>query len=173
MKTSAAINVQDLGKRYRIGVRAQGYKTIRESIINLGASPINNLKRLRALTRFDANDDANDIIWALDDINFEVNQGEVIGLIGPNGAGESTLLKILARITEPTKGFAEIRGRISSLLEVGTGFHPELTGRENVYLNGTILGCEKKRLIATLTRSLSFPVSKNLLIQRLSVIPAG
>jgi lipopolysaccharide transport system ATP-binding protein len=119
-------------------------------------SPLSNFKRYRSLYRFDDvnPDDENgaggssreDIIWALKNISFKVKAGEKLAIIGRNGAGKSTLLKILSRVTIPTQGYAKIRGRISSLLEVGTGFHPELSGRENVYLNGTILGMRKKEV---------------------------
>ncbi|NIQ01573.1 MAG: ATP-binding cassette domain-containing protein, partial [Nitrospinaceae bacterium] len=113
-------------------------------------SPLNNFRKYRNLYTFKdfekSNAGADDIIWALDDVSFEVKRGEALAIIGRNGAGKSTLLKILSRITTPNRGRAEIRGKISSLLEVGTGFHPELSGRENVYLNGTILGMKKKEV---------------------------
>lgn len=141
-----AIHIEDLGKRYRIGAREDGNKTLREAIVGAVKAPLHNLRRLRSLTRFDGAKDDQDIIWALRDICLDIKQGEVVGIIGPNGAGKSTLLKVLSRITEPSTGFAEMDGRVSSLLEVGTGFHPELTGRENVYLNGTVLGMRKKEI---------------------------
>ena len=129
MMREKVIRAQGLGKRYRVGAN-QGYKTFREVLTQLVARP-----------RQSADD-----IWALRDASFEVEQGEVLGVIGRNGAGKSTLLKILARITEPTEGIAQIRGRVGSLLEVGTGFHPELSGRENIYLNGAILGMRRAEI---------------------------
>lgn len=141
------IQVNDLSKIYRIGAKEQRYKTFREAVVDAITAPIRNLRRLSRLTNFEKNNKSeNDSIWALKNVSFEINQGEVVGIIGRNGAGKSTLLKVLSRITEPTTGDIKIYGRIASLLEVGTGFHPELTGRENIYLNGTILGMRKSEI---------------------------
>lgn len=143
--SDVVLRVEDLGKRYRIGARHAEMTTFRERLIELASAPLRNLKRLRGLTRFD--DQAEeDSIWALRHISFEVHQGDVVGVIGRNGAGKSTLLKVLSRITPPTEGSAHIQGRVRSLLEVGTGFHQELTGRENLYLNGAILGMKKAHI---------------------------
>lgn len=137
-----AIRVENLSKRYRIGQR-EPYKALRDVIVNAAATPFRRLKQDSASKARNSNPE---YIWALKDVSFEIKQGEVVGIIGRNGAGKTTLLKILSRITTPTEGFAEIHGRIASLLEVGTGFHPELTGRENVYLSGAILGMRKHEI---------------------------
>lgn len=132
--SETAIHVQGLGKEYRIG-KCESYRSLRDTLAEAFHRPFRRSAREQV-----------ENFWALKDVSFEVKQGEVIGIIGRNGAGKSTLLKILSRITEPTKGYADIYGRIASLLEVGTGFHPELTGRENIYLNGAILGMKKTEI---------------------------
>ena len=141
-----AIKVTNLSKRYRIGMKEEVHDTLTSKITSFLKSPIDNFKRLKKLSKFVNNGEQEDVIWALRDINFEVKHGVALGVIGANGAGKSTLLKVLAQITEPTNGRIEINGRVASLLEVGTGFHPQLTGRENVYLNGTILGMTKREI---------------------------
>ncbi|MFW6116195.1 MAG: ABC transporter ATP-binding protein [bacterium] len=143
--TDATIRVEGLSKQYRIGGAQAPYKTIRESLIETVQAPFRRASNLLRGEAYGAAE-MDETIWALKDISFEVNCGEVVGIIGHNGAGKTTLLKILSRITDPTEGYAEIRGRVGSLLEVGTGFHLELTGRENVYLNGAILGMTRNEI---------------------------
>ena len=142
MAKEIAIEVKNLGKQYRIGQREQ-YKTLRDAITCAVKAPFCRVKD--SLSSNNGNNDQS-FIWALRNVSFEVEQGEVVGVIGRNGSGKSTLLKILSRITTPTEGTAEIHGRIGSLLEVGTGFHPELTGRENIYLSGSVLGMRKREI---------------------------
>ena len=141
--SNIAISVEDLGKKYQIG-ELERYYTLRDKLSKIIASPFRLFSRTRSntsiLTPNTQHLGPNNYIWALKDVSFEVGHGEIVGVIGRNGAGKTTLLKILSRITEPTEGYARINGRVASLLEVGTGFHPELTGRENIYLNGSILG---------------------------------
>jgi lipopolysaccharide transport system ATP-binding protein len=144
----SAVKVENLDKVYRIGVQEEANDSIGRGLVEFVKSPVQNYRKYRSLYRFteeelSAGYGGEDILWALKDVTFNVNQGEVVGIIGVNGAGKSTLLKVISRITPPTAGKITIRGRVSSLLEVGTGFHPELTGRDNVYLNGTILGMRK------------------------------
>jgi lipopolysaccharide transport system ATP-binding protein len=135
--SDTTIRVDNLGKMYRIGAAEKQSRNGWRALGDLAMSPFDYLRRMgRPPTE-------EETLWALRDVSFEVQRGEVVGIIGRNGAGKTTLLKILSRITEPTEGYAEIHGRVGSLLEVGTGFHPELTGRENIYLNGAILGMRK------------------------------
>jgi lipopolysaccharide transport system ATP-binding protein len=134
------IRVENLSKQYRIGARRAPHATLGETLSGVLRSPLGSLRRTRERREADSTH------WALKGVSFEVAPGEVVGVIGNNGAGKSTLFKILSRVTEPTSGRAELYGRVSSLLEVGTGFHPELTGRENIYLNGSILGMARSEI---------------------------
>ena len=146
--TEYAIRVEQLGKRYRIGER-ETYRALRDTLTNAVTAP---LRRLRSGDR----SRADNTIWALRDVSLDVGRGEVLGVIGHNGAGKSTLLKILSRITEPTEGRAEVHGRVGSLLEVGTGFHPELTGRKNIFLNGAILGMKRAEIARRFDEMVAF-----------------
>ncbi len=141
--SDVVIRVEGLSKLYHIGALQARYETLRESLSSAVAAPF---RRLTNRLNHQRRPEEERLLWALRDVTFDVTRGEAVGIIGPNGAGKSTLLKILSRITEPTEGRAEIVGRIGTLLEVGTGFHPELTGRENIYLNGAILGMKKSEI---------------------------
>ncbi len=157
--SDVAIRVENLGKQYRIG-QSEPYHRFSELLGGLVSAPLRHIQKLGQHARGEGANGSrlrrSDTFWALRDVSFEVNKGEVIGIIGRNGAGKSTLLKILSRITEPTTGLAEIRGRIGSLLEVGTGFHPELTGRENIYLNGAILGMTRAEITGKFDEIVAF-----------------
>jgi lipopolysaccharide transport system ATP-binding protein len=142
-----AIRVEDLGKQYRIGMAPERYRTLRDNLVQTALAPLQAIRASRS---------TNGTIWALQGVSFEVRKGQVLGVIGRNGAGKSTLLKILSRVTEPSVGYAEIHGRVGSLLEVGTGFHPELTGRENIYLNGAILGMRRAEIEAKFDEIVAF-----------------
>ena len=140
------IKVQDLSKQYHLGAPTAAYSTLRETLVELARKPLRSLRR----------NDGAPTIWALKDLSFEIEQGDVVGIIGRNGAGKSTLLKVLCRITEPTLGRVDLYGRIASLLEVGTGFHPELSGRENIFLNGSLLGMTRKEIQAKFDEIVAF-----------------
>ncbi len=149
-----ALVAAGIWKQYRIGARQERYRTLRDTLASAATAPFRYVgRRLKGQA---SKNHSKQSIWALRDVSLQVRQGEVLGVIGRNGAGKSTLLKILSRITEPTKGYAEIHGRVGSLLEVGTGFHPELTGRENVFLNGAILGMTRGEITKKYDQILEF-----------------
>ncbi len=153
-----AISVENLSKVYRIGAQARKAADFRDAMSAALMAPWNRLRRLG-----EAPEAEEELFWALKDVSFEVAPGEVVGIIGRNGAGKSTLLKVLSRITEPTAGCVRIRGRVASLLEVGTGFHPELTGRENIYLNGSILGMRRAEIARKFDEVVEFAEVKKFL----------
>ncbi len=146
--TAVALRAESMCKRYVLG-RASATGTLRDALSGLPRAMLDQLRRRNRAA-------GPDILWALQDVSFEIGTGEVVGIIGRNGAGKSTLLKVLSRVTEPTDGRAWIRGRVGSLLEVGTGFHPELTGRENVYLNGAILGMKRAEIVRRFDQIVTF-----------------
>lgn len=142
--SSFAITADGLSKAYRLGKQTRSPDTLVGALKAVARYPLDNFRHLRSLTQTHSDDPH--LLWALRDASFEIKQGDVVGVVGRNGSGKSTLLKLLSRITDPTSGSARILGRVSSLLEVGTGFHPELSGRDNIYLNGTILGMSKREV---------------------------
>lgn len=154
--SSTAIEVKGVSKLYRIGMKEQEHDSLAGAFIHALKSPFSSFSKLKKLGNAYKDEDAEDTVWALRDITFDVNHGDVMGIIGRNGAGKSTLLKIFSRITEPSRGKVTINGRVASLLEVGTGFHPDLTGRENVFLNGTILGMRKHEITRKFDEILAF-----------------
>jgi ABC-type polysaccharide/polyol phosphate transport system ATPase subunit len=159
--SETAIYAQGLGKRYRVGERER-YLALRDLISRAISAPFREGSRRQA-----------EVLWALRDVSFEVKQGEVVGLIGRNGAGKSTLLKVLSRITKPTSGWAEVHGRVGSLLEVGTGFHPELTGRENIYLSGAILGMKRTEIDRKFNEIVAFAEVERFLESQLKHFSTG
>lgn len=157
-----AIRVEGLGKLYPIQTGGARYKSVRDVLTNSFTAPFRSRQQRR-----------KGEFWALKDISFEVRAGQVVGLVGRNGAGKSTLLKVLSRITEPTKGFAEIHGRVGSLLEVGTGFHPELSGRENIFLNGAILGMKRAEIVRKFDEIVAFAEIERFIEQPVKFYSSG
>ena len=154
--SNIAIKAEDLSKRYIIGQRVK-YKSLRDALTEAVKAPfVCVFSALRSHVGTEPPDHKDSILWALRDVSFEIRHGETVGIIGRNGAGKSTLLKLLSRITAPTSGIADIHGRVGSLLEVGTGFHPELTGRDNIFLNGAILGMKKREILQKFDEIVAF-----------------
>jgi lipopolysaccharide transport system ATP-binding protein len=153
MSTAAAISIEGLSKAYRLGHQLQKSETVGEAFFSALAAPF---KRFRHMSSDNHEGNEDETFWALKDVTFDIKAGEVFGIVGRNGAGKSTMLKVLSRITEPTSGRAILRGRVASLLEVGTGFHRELTGRENIFLNGAILGMKKAEIVRKFDQIVAF-----------------
>lgn len=162
-ETLVSIRARDIAKQYIIGGAEQKYESFRDMLNNAWRAPFEKAKKLSGKV------EQSQQFWALKGIDFDINKGDIVGVIGHNGAGKSTLLKVLSRITTPTQGEIKIRGQVASLLEVGTGFHPELTGRENIYLNGSILGMQRRQIderfdeiveFADITQFLDTPVKR-------------
>ncbi|HLO17224.1 MAG TPA: ATP-binding cassette domain-containing protein, partial [Anaerolineales bacterium] len=145
---TTAISVKNLSKRYKIGAAQTKFRygMLRDVFVDSLTAPLRYVKSLAGHSNSRQLVNGKNFIWALKDISFDLEEGKVLGIVGRNGAGKSTLLKILSRVTEPTEGTVTVRGRVGSLLEVGTGFHPELTGRENIYMNGAILGMKRAEI---------------------------
>jgi len=152
-----AVSIKGISKAYRLGRSKRDYPTFREAMVHAAGAPLRRIRELRG------EPPADETFWALKDVSFDVEPGAVVGIIGRNGAGKSTLLKILSRITEPTAGEIRIQGRVASLLEVGTGFHPELSGRENIYLNGAILGMRRAEIARKFDEIVAFAETEKFL----------
>jgi lipopolysaccharide transport system ATP-binding protein len=158
--SNTAIFADQISKRYRICAKKESYRTLRDTLVDLAKAPA---RRISSLVHHNGIAKDGESIWALNGVSFEIKCGEVVGIIGRNGAGKSTLLKLLSRITEPTRGSADISGRVASLLEVGTGFHHELSGRENIYLNGSIMGMRKKEIDSKIEEIAAFAMTEKFL----------
>ena len=156
MSNNIVIKVENLSKRYRVGKEIEQNDSFISALTSFFKSPFRNFIELKSLTNFNDDSESKDIKWALKDVSFEIKEGSVVGVIGTNGSGKSTLLKLLSRITSPTEGIIQFSGRVASLLEVGTGFHQELTGKENIYLNGSILGMRKEEIDKKIDKIINF-----------------